>query len=195
MRMVTAPDLTISGKSSPTMKMMTNLMTGSDYAGRPFSNARTLLTTGQTVKANRFEPKEEFFDRIGSTLANSLIGTLPIGGSSVYKGATRETDPITAIGQAVGLRVSDLRPPPFKSEAARERQEIYDDFEHMYRSGKIDPEENAKIQKKVAAYKLKRSETIRENQLTKEDYPADIPAEFRNHIVTKVRKDQLKKAK
>ena len=171
LKLATAPDLTMKAKAAPLVRWGANFMTGTDYADRPFTGVGEFATTGKTVAANHFAPKEPFFSRLPATLVNSILGNAPVQVADLYKAGVGELDPATAVGQAAGMRLVKVTPPNWKGDYSREHQGILDDYSRAVKKGSLTDAQKAAFIGRVKDYNARVRQTIAENGLTKRQAP------------------------
>lgn len=95
----------IKGKASPAMRALGAGLSGSDWAERPFTGVRELVTTGRTVKTSAFERKEAGLNRLPSTVINQVINMQPIQMGQLMRYIQGEEDGLTALMHSAGAHV------------------------------------------------------------------------------------------
>lgn len=171
LKLATAPDLTMKAKAAPLVRWGANVMTGTDYADRPFTGVKEFATTGRTVAANHYAPKEPFFNRLPATLVNSIIGNVPIQVADLYKAGVGELDPATAVGQAAGMRLVKVTPPNWKGDYSREHQDILNDYSRAIKKGQLTDAQKAAYIDRIKEYNARVRGAIADNGLTKAQAP------------------------
>lgn len=183
LRMLMNPSDFIKGKGSPIMKYADSLLTGTDWADRPFSSVGELVATGQTIKGSRYEAKEPFFSRFPSTVASDLLSSIPIQMGHLVKGVTGEEDWPTAIAQSSGLAVNKAWDPNWKGLYGRERKDLTDAYGRALAGGKLGPKEEAAFSAKVQDYNTRALATMRENTLDPSEAPHLLHPDWRNRML------------
>ena len=92
----------IKGKGSPFVRAGEAAFSGTDWAGRPFTGAKELITTGKTIKKSAYEKKEEELNRLPATLVNQVVNMQPIQLGHFIKYLQGEEDGLTALLHSMG---------------------------------------------------------------------------------------------
>lgn len=108
------PDVLLKGKSAPIIKIGDALISGSDYAGRPFTGVKELGATLKTTKKSRYQKKEEFLNRLPATISNLFLNMTPIQVGQLLRYLNGETDGLTALLTGAGLHVATMYDKPKK---------------------------------------------------------------------------------
>lgn len=92
----------IKGKGSPFTRAVTASFSGSDWADRPFTGVKELVTTGKTVKKSPHQPKESGLDRLPAVVLNQAINFQPIQVGHLIRYWQGEEDGLTALMHSAG---------------------------------------------------------------------------------------------
>jgi hypothetical protein len=95
----------IKGKASPMARALGAGFSGSDFADRPFTGVKELVTTGRTVKKSAYAPTEGGFDRLPATVVNQVINMQPIQMGQFLRYLQGEEDGLTALLHSAGAHV------------------------------------------------------------------------------------------
>lgn len=95
----------IKGKASPAVRALGAGFSGTDWADRPFTGTKQLLTTGRTVKKSAFEDTEAGFDRLPATVVNQVINMQPIQMGQLMRYLQGEEDGLSALMASAGVHV------------------------------------------------------------------------------------------
>ena len=96
------PPRLIKGKGSPLTRIAGALMSGSDWAERPFTGTGELIKTGKTVKKSPHQETESFFDRLPATVFNQVLNMQPIQVGHYLRYLQGEEDALTALMHSIG---------------------------------------------------------------------------------------------
>lgn len=122
------PPRLIKAKSSPLARIVESVFSGTDWAQRPFTAAKTLFGKGRTVKGSPYEETEGFFNRLPSTVANQITGMQPIQVGYLIRYLQGEADGLSSIMGSVGIATHKAWPPRKTEPIARaeENDPAYD---------------------------------------------------------------------
>jgi hypothetical protein len=121
------------GKSSPFMRALGAGFTGSDWADRPFTGAKELITTGKTIKKSPYQEKEGAAWRLPSTIVNQIINMQPIQVGQFIRYFQGEADGLTALMSSVGAPVHTAWKPRITTAIIRVQDEdpVFDQVEAL----------------------------------------------------------------
>lgn len=95
----------VKGKGSPLVRIFGAGFSGSDWADRPFTGAKELITTGKTIKKSAYQETEGAFNRLPATLVNQVINNQPIQMGQLIRYLQGEADGLTALSHSMGAAV------------------------------------------------------------------------------------------
>ncbi len=100
-----APMRLAKGKGSPVTKVFGALSTGTDWADRPFTGVKELVSEGKTIKGSAYEPVEGEFNRLPSVVVNQVVSMQPIQVGHFLRYLAGEQDGLSALLLSMGAYV------------------------------------------------------------------------------------------
>ena len=105
------PARLIKAKASPVGRAGEALLTGTDWAERPFTDARDLLFPGKCRKGSPYEEKEGFWNRLPATMVNQAVNMQPVQAGYMIRYLAGEEDGLFALMLSAGASVHTAWPP------------------------------------------------------------------------------------
>jgi hypothetical protein len=151
---VMEPTKLIKHKASPMIRTITNLGTGTDWRGAPYTSAAELMATGKLVSESTFEKERDFFARLPSQVLYEARGAMPIWTQEMLRLISGETSALEA-SRAAGV---DIRPLTLPNPEKREFTEIKSEVNKLEREMK-------------EARRTRNSDLIQETKQKQREYP------------------------
>ncbi len=111
----------IKAKGSPATRVAGAVMSGSDWAGRPFTGARELAATKKTVKKSAYQETEGAFDRLPATVVNQVTNMQPIQVAHLIRYMQGEEDGLTALMHSMGAATHTAFRPRIETPVIRKK--------------------------------------------------------------------------
>jgi hypothetical protein len=92
-------------KAAPAFRVAEATLSGTDWAERPYTGVKELLTTGKAVKKSYHQPKEESLDRLPSVIVNQIVNLQPIQLGHFIRLFQGEEDALSALLLSAGAAV------------------------------------------------------------------------------------------
>lgn len=131
------PPRLIKGKGSPLMRAGDALMSGTDWAERPFAGLRDLAADGKTVKNSPHDPKEGFYDRFPATLVNQVVNMQPVQVGYLLKWLQGEEDTLSALLLSAGVGVHNAWPARVAGPLRLADDPVSTEIERLTREGHL----------------------------------------------------------
>ncbi|MFZ5773057.1 MAG: DEAD/DEAH box helicase family protein [Thermodesulfobacteriota bacterium] len=131
------PPRLIKGKGSPLMRAGDALMSGTDWAERPFAGLRDLAADGKTVKNSPHDPKEGFYDRLPATLVNQVVNMQPVQVGYLLKWLQGEEDTLSALLLSAGVGVHNAWPARVTGPLRLADDPVSTEIERLTREGHL----------------------------------------------------------
>jgi adenine/guanine phosphoribosyltransferase-like PRPP-binding protein len=126
-------------KASPFMRVVMATFSGSDWADRPFTGAKELVTTGKTVKKSVYEQKEGGLNRLPSVVVNQAVNMQPIQVGHFIRYLQGEEDGLTALMHSAGAATHTAWEPRLETPLIRlaGKDRAFDEVERLTKSGAL----------------------------------------------------------
>jgi len=134
------PARLVKAKASPLGRAGEALLTGTDWAERPFTGARDLFLTGKTRKDSPFEETEGFWNRLPATAANLATNMQPVQAGYMIRYFAGEEDGLSALMLSAGASIHTAWEPRQTMPVTREESgddPVYEALEDLTEKGAL----------------------------------------------------------
>jgi hypothetical protein len=113
-------DRLIKSKGSPIVRIADNLLSGTDWAKRPYTGVSELVRTHKTIKKSRYQKTENVLNRLPSAIIGSAKGALPIQANELISYLMGEQDGWSSLFTSAGAHVSNTYTPDIVGDRYKE---------------------------------------------------------------------------
>ncbi|WP_051327544.1 DEAD/DEAH box helicase family protein [Desulfatibacillum aliphaticivorans] len=128
------PPRLIKGKASPLGRAGEAVMTGTDWAERPFTGLGEFIATGKTRKDSPFDEKKGFWNRLPATVVNQVTNMQPVQVGYMIRYFAGEEDGLSALMLSAGASIHTAWAPRERMPVTRaesKEDQVYEALEDL----------------------------------------------------------------